>query len=89
MTGGNSTELLSLSWTLSSWLERICEARNALLDQIADLSKPINREEYTLRSALETLRILQELAERDLNEQEKSPSEWTPRAREIKQPPLG
>jgi hypothetical protein len=52
-------------------LERICEARNALLDQIADLSKSINREQYALRSALETLRILQELAERDLSERNK------------------
>src|ERR1041385_2051171 len=52
-------------------LERIREARNALLDQIADLSKSINREQYALRSALETLRILQELAERDLSERNK------------------
>jgi hypothetical protein len=53
--------------------QRICDARSAVLDQIENLlSKPTNGEQYALQSALETLRILQELAERDLSECKKA-----------------
>jgi hypothetical protein len=54
-------------------LQRIVEARSAVLDRIEDtLSKPIIGEQRALRNALETLIILQELAERDLGEQKKT-----------------
>jgi hypothetical protein len=53
-------------------LERIAEARSAVLDRIEDrLSKPINGEQYALRNALETLSTLHELAERDICAQKK------------------
>ena len=53
-------------------LQRIVEARSAVLDRIEDtLSKPIIGEQRALRNALETLSILQELAERDLGERKK------------------
>src|SRR5438552_18501043 len=53
-------------------LERIAEARSAVLDRIEDrLSKPINGEQYALRNALETLSTLRELAERDIRERKK------------------
>ena len=51
-------------------LERIVDARNAVLDGIEDtLSKP--DEQRALCSALETLSTLRELAERDLVERKK------------------
>jgi hypothetical protein len=50
-------------------LERVVEARGAVLDRIEDnRSKPSTFEQNELHSALETLSILQELAERDINE---------------------
>ncbi len=53
-------------------LERIAEARSAVLDRIEDrLSEPINGEQYALRNALETLSTLRELAERDIRERKK------------------
>jgi hypothetical protein len=53
-------------------LERIADARSAVLDQIEDvLSKPINSEQSALRNALETLSTLRELAERDISEWKK------------------
>jgi hypothetical protein len=52
-------------------LERISEARSAVLGRIADHSDcPSPEEACALRSALETLAILLELAERDLGEPE-------------------
>ena len=51
-------------------LQRIAEARNAVLDQIEDChSRPSDREGYALRNALETLSTLRELAERDIGVQ--------------------
>jgi hypothetical protein len=45
-------------------LERIAEARSAVLDRIEDtLAKPIIGKQCALRNALETLSILRELAE--------------------------
>ena len=53
-------------------LQRVVEARSAVLDRIEDnLSKPSTGEQDELRSALETLSILQELAERDISELKK------------------
>ena len=50
-------------------LQRVVEARSAVLDRIRDnLSKPSSGEQDELHNALETLSILQELAERDINE---------------------
>jgi hypothetical protein len=50
-------------------LERVVEARGAVLDRIEDnLSKPTTGEQNELHNALETLSILQELAERDISE---------------------
>jgi len=53
-------------------VERIAEARRAILDRVEDnFSKPGNGEQYALRNALETLNTLQELAERDIRERKK------------------
>ena len=53
-------------------LQRVDEARGAVLDRIEDsLSKPSSGEQSELRNALETLSILQELAERDISELKK------------------
>jgi hypothetical protein len=53
-------------------VERIAEARRAILDRVEDnFSKPSNGEQYALRNALETLNTLQELAERDIRERKK------------------
>ena len=50
-------------------LQRVVEARSAVLDRIEDdLSKPSTGEQNELHNALETLSILQELAERDISE---------------------
>lgn len=54
-------------------LERIAQARSAVLDRIEDsLSKPIDGERYELRNALETLSTLRELAERDIDQLKKT-----------------
>jgi hypothetical protein len=54
-------------------LQRIVDARSSVLDRIEDtLSKPIIDEQHALRNALETLSILQELAERDISERKKT-----------------
>ena len=54
-------------------LERIADARSAVLDQMEDvLSKPINNEQSALRTALETLSTLREFAERDISEWKKT-----------------
>ena len=54
-------------------LQRVVEARSAVLDRIRDnLSKPRSGEQNELHNALETLSILQELAERDINELKKT-----------------
>ena len=53
-------------------LERIAEARSAVLDQIEGVSKPINSEQSALRNALDTLSTLRELAERDISERKKT-----------------
>ena len=51
-------------------LQRIAEARNAVLDQIEDChSKPADREGYALREALETLNTMRKIAQRDLGVQ--------------------
>ncbi len=51
-------------------LQRIAEARNAVLDQIEDChSKPADREGYALREALETLNTMRRIAQRDLGVQ--------------------
>ncbi len=50
-------------------LQRVVEARCAVLDRIEDnLSKPSTGEQNELHNALETLSTLQELAERDIDE---------------------
>ena len=50
-------------------LQRVVEARSAVLDRIEDnFSKPNTGEQHELHNALETLSILQELAERDISE---------------------
>ena len=54
-------------------IERIAVARSAILDRVEDnFSKPNNSEQYALRKALETLRTLRELAERDIDELKKT-----------------
>ena len=54
-------------------LQRVVEARSAVLDRIGDnLSKPSSDEQRELQNALETLSTLQELAERDLSELKKT-----------------
>ena len=54
-------------------LQRVVEARSAVFDRIEDIhSKPITGEQDELRIALKTLRILQELAERDIGELKKT-----------------
>jgi hypothetical protein len=54
-------------------LERIAEARNALLDRIEDsFSPPSDSDEYALRNALETLATMQKLAESDIGKQKKT-----------------
>src|SRR6266851_4426268 len=53
-------------------VERIAEARSAILDRVEDnFSKPTNSEQYALRNALGTLSTLRELAERDIGELER------------------
>lgn len=54
-------------------LQRVVEARSAVLDRIEDvLSRPITFEQDELRNALKTLSILQELAECDIAELKKT-----------------
>jgi len=54
-------------------LQRIAEARDAVLDRIEDChSRPAHREGYALREALETLNTLQEIAHRDPDVQKKT-----------------
>jgi hypothetical protein len=54
-------------------LQRVVEARSAVFDRIENIhSKPISGEQYELRNALNTLSILQELAERDIDELKKT-----------------
>jgi len=54
-------------------LQRIAEARNAVLDRIEDChSRPADREGYALREALETLNTLQKIAQRDPDVQKKT-----------------
>ena len=54
-------------------LQRVAEARSAVLDRIEDiLSRPITCEQDELRNALKTLNILQELAECDIAELKKT-----------------
>ena len=54
-------------------LLRIAEARSAILDRIEDgFSRPSNSEQATLRDALETLRTLRIIAERDNNAERKT-----------------
>src|SRR5712691_12863287 len=54
-------------------VERIAEARSAILDRVEDnFSKPTNSEQYALRNALGTLSTLRELAERDIGELKKT-----------------
>ncbi len=49
-------------------LLRIAEARSAILDQIEDgFSKPSNAKQVALRNALEALKTLRTIAERDNN----------------------
>jgi len=53
-------------------LQRVVEARSAVLDRIEDIvSRPITFEQDELRSALKTLSVLQELAEGDIAELKK------------------
>ncbi len=53
-------------------LQRVVEARSAVLDRIEDIqTKPSTREQYELHNALKRLGILQELAERDIDELKK------------------
>jgi len=53
-------------------LQRVVEARSAVLDRIEDIvSRPITFEQDELRSALKTLSVLQELAECDIAELKK------------------
>ena len=57
-------------------LQRVGEARSAVLDRIEDmLSRPITFEQDELRNALKTLSILQELAECDIAELKKTAKE--------------
>jgi hypothetical protein len=54
-------------------LQRVGEARSAVLDRIGDnLSKPSSDEQHELHNALETLSTLEELAERDISELKKT-----------------
>ena len=54
-------------------LQCVVEARSAVFDRIEDIhSKPITGEQYELRNALKTLSILQELAERNVDELKKT-----------------
>jgi CHASE3 domain sensor protein len=54
-------------------LQRVAEARSAVLDRIEDnLSKASTGEQHELHNALETLSILKELAERDISELKKT-----------------
>ena len=54
-------------------VERVAEARSAILDRVEDnFSKPNNTEQYALRKALETLSTLRELAERNIGELKKT-----------------
>ena len=54
-------------------LQRIAEARDAVLDRIEDChSRPADREGYALREALETLNTLQKIAQRDPDVQKKT-----------------
>jgi hypothetical protein len=50
-------------------LQRIAEARSAVLDRIEDgFSKPLDGEQLAQRDALETLSTLRKIAERDTGE---------------------
>jgi len=61
-----------LELDLEKLLQRIAEARNAVLDQIEDChSRPSDREGYALRDALRTLSDLRTIAEREIVEQRK------------------
>ena len=54
-------------------LQRVVEARSVVFARIENIhSKPLSGEQYELRNALETLSILQELAERDIDELKKT-----------------
>jgi hypothetical protein len=54
-------------------VQRIAEARNAVLDRIEDgFSKSPHGEQLELRDALQTLSSLQRVAERDNGEQRKA-----------------
>jgi hypothetical protein len=54
-------------------LQRIAEARSAVLDRIEDgFSQPSDGEQLTLRDALETLSTLRQIAEREIGEQKKT-----------------
>ena len=54
-------------------LQRIAEARDAVLDRIEDChSRPAHREGYALREALEMLNTLQKIAQRDPDVQKKT-----------------
>ena len=54
-------------------LLRVVEARNAVLDQIEPcLAKPSDGEQLALRDALEYLRVLREVAEREMGDERKT-----------------
>jgi hypothetical protein len=54
-------------------LLRVVEARSAVLDQIEPcLAKPSDGEQLALRDALEYLRVLREVAEREMSDERKT-----------------
>ena len=58
-------------------LQRIAEARSAVLDRIEDgFSKPSDGEQLAQRDALETLSTLRKIAERDTGKQRKTGTYW-------------
>jgi hypothetical protein len=58
-------------------LQRIAEARSAVLDRIEDgFSKPSDGEQLAQRDALETLSTLRKIAECDTGEQTKTGTYW-------------
>jgi hypothetical protein len=70
-----SCDLTSL--TRQKLLQRIAEARSAVLDRIEDgFSKPSDGEQLAQRDALETLSTLRKIAERDTGEQRKTGTYW-------------
>ena len=73
LSGGNSARLPYFELEPVTLLQRVVEARSAVLDRIEDvLSRPITFEQDELRNALKTLSILQELAECDIAELKKT-----------------